>query len=222
MAMREASCSCGQLRVQADGDPFAVSICHCLSCQRRTGSAFGMQAGYEADRIAISGESTEYARISDEADHKVHVFHFCPRCGGTVFYTEPDEPDRVVVMAGTFADPHFPPPMRSSYEVRRHPWVGLPEDMERDGLWAQVQPLYEAGDYTRAADLGRTLLEQHPGQGRLAYNVACCESQAGRTAEAIEHLRYALEMHDDLRAHAAGDPDLQPIRAEPKFRELLG
>jgi hypothetical protein len=125
-------------------------------------------------------------------------------------------------MAGTFADPAFPPPERSSYEVRRHPWVGLPDTMERDHLWAQVQPLYEAGDYAAAADLGRSLLEQHPGQGRLAYNVACCESMAGRSEDAIAHLRLAIDAHGDLRTLAAEDPDLEPIRGEPGFRELVG
>ena len=74
-----------------------VSICHCLSCQRRTGSAFGMQAGFRADQVQVTGRYVDYARTSDEQDRKVHVFHFCPECGGTVFFTEPDEDDLVVV-----------------------------------------------------------------------------------------------------------------------------
>jgi hypothetical protein len=222
MATREAACSCGQLRLQAEGDPFHVSICHCLSCQRRTGSAFGMQAGYAADRVRTSGTSREYARTSDEADRKVHVFHFCPECGSTVFYTEPDEPELVVVMVGAFADPQFPPPVDSGYEARRHPWVRLPDSMERDDLWGQVQPLYEAGDFAGAADLGRQLLGEHPGNGRLAYNVACCESLAGRTDDAVAHLRIAVESNDAVRGMAAQDGDFDPIREHPAFRELVG
>ena len=50
MATREAACHCGQLRLEVTGDPFAVSICHCLACQRRTGSAFGMQAEVRRNR----------------------------------------------------------------------------------------------------------------------------------------------------------------------------
>jgi hypothetical protein len=128
---REAACSCGQLRVTAQGEPFAVGICHCLACQRRTGSAFGMQAGYEAGQVEVAGRSTEYARTSDEADRKVHVFRFCPDCGSTVFYTEPDEPDLVVVMTGAFADPSVPAPTEAGYTARRHPWVGLPGELQR-------------------------------------------------------------------------------------------
>ena len=75
----------------------------------RTGSAFGMQAGYRADQVRVDGRFNDYSRISDEADRKEHVFHFCPECGSQVFYTEPDEPDLIVVSIGSFADPSFPP-----------------------------------------------------------------------------------------------------------------
>ena len=123
MATRAAACHCGQLRLDVAGDPFAVSICNCLACQRRTGSAFGMQAGFKADQVQVAGRFIDYARISDEADRKEHVFHFCPDCGSQVFYTEPTEPDLIVVSVGSFADPSFPP---AAADSRRHHWVGLP------------------------------------------------------------------------------------------------
>ncbi len=130
MATRHAACSCGQLRLEADGDPGRVSMCHCLACQRRTGSAFGIQARFAADRVRITGSYRDYARVSDEEDRLVHVFHFCPECGATVFSTEPDAPDVVAVPVGAFADPSFPAPAVSIYESRRHPWVGLPAARE--------------------------------------------------------------------------------------------
>jgi hypothetical protein len=222
VAAREAACSCGQLRLTVEGAPFVVGLCHCVACQRRTGSAFGMQAGYDAARVQVAGRSTEYARTSDEADRKVHVFHFCPECGSTVFYTEPDEPELVVVMVGAFGDPSFPAPTESGYGARRHPWVGLPEGIQRDDVWDELRPLYEAGEYAAVADRGVELVAANPEDARLAYNVACCESRAGRPAVAIEHLRLAIGLHDDLRALAADDADLDPIRREPAFRELVG
>jgi hypothetical protein len=221
VAIREAACSCGQLRVEAAGDPFAISICHCLACQRRTGSAFGMQAGFNADQVRVAGHHTDYARTSDEADRKVHVFHFCPDCGSTVFSTEPDEPNVVVVMVGAFADPEFPQPTESSYGSRRHPWVVLPSGIEGDDAWEALRSLYEAGEYAEVADRGRELIEAHPQNAQLLYNVACCESLAGRTAEAIEHLRAAIDLRADLGSLAAGDSDLDAIRDEPAFRELV-
>ena len=221
---REAACHCGQLRVDVDGDPFWVSLCHCVACQRRTGSAFGMQAGFRADQVHVTGRYSDYARISDEADRKEHVFHFCPDCGSSVFYTEPTEPDRVVVSVGSFADPSFPPPVESGYDSRRHSWVQLPDSIQRHApeLWDPVRPLYEAGEYAEAATRGRSLLEAHPGQAYLLYNVACCESLAGETTRAVEHLRQAVDLWDGCREMASEDADFHPIRGEPAAQELLG
>jgi len=133
MSTRTAACHCGQLSLEVVGEPFVVSICNCLACQRRTGSAFGMQAAFRPDQVKIEGRFSDYTRISDEADRKPHVFHFCPECGSQVFYTEPSEPDLVVVSVGSFADPAFPPPVESGYESRRHPWVSLPASVQRHG-----------------------------------------------------------------------------------------
>jgi hypothetical protein len=65
MATREAACHCGQLRLEVEGDPFVVGICNCLACQRRTGSAFGMQAAFEPTQVQVRGTYKTYRRISD-------------------------------------------------------------------------------------------------------------------------------------------------------------
>jgi tetratricopeptide (TPR) repeat protein len=95
---------------------------------------------------------------------------------------------------------------------------------EPDGweIWAPLNPLYEAGEYAEAADRGRELIEAHPEYAGLLYNLACCESLAGRTADAIEHLRLAIERAERFRSFAAGDSDFDPIRADPAFKELVG
>jgi hypothetical protein len=131
MASRDAACSCGQLGLRVEGDPVRISVCHCLACQRRTGSAFGVQARFPADRVAITGNHHTYVRLADD-DGEERVFHFCPECGGTVFYTTGVAPESIAVPVGCFADPWFPPPRVSVWESRQHPWVGLPEDLERD------------------------------------------------------------------------------------------
>ena len=128
MATRDAVCSCGQLQLTAEGDPIRVSMCHCLACQRRTGSAFGIQARFASDHVSVTGRYSDYVRISDEGEER--TFHFCPDCGATVFYELEAEPDVVAVPIGAFAEPDFPPPMRSIYESRRHPWLTIDAPME--------------------------------------------------------------------------------------------
>jgi len=95
---------------------------------------------------------------------------------------------------------------------------------EPDGweVWAPLNPLYEAGQYAEAADRGRKLVEAHPEYPGLLYNLACCESLAGRKADAIEHLRRAIGRSERFRSFAVGDSDFAPIREEPAFKELVG
>ena len=126
--MRTASCSCGQLTATVAGDPIRVGVCHCLACQRRTGSVFGAQARFPSSAVTVSGESREYVRTGDSGG-RAH-FHFCPVCGSTVYYTTAGAPEHTAIPVGAFADPAFPPPMRSVYEERMHSWVVLPGDIE--------------------------------------------------------------------------------------------
>lgn len=88
-------------------------------------------------------------------------------------------------------------------------------------LWAPIAPLYQAGEYAEAADRGTVLAEANPQYAALFYNVACCESLAGRTADALDHLRHAIEMSERFRAYAKDDSDFDPIRGEPAFEELV-
>jgi tetratricopeptide (TPR) repeat protein len=88
-------------------------------------------------------------------------------------------------------------------------------------VWAPLNPLYEAGRYAEAADRGGELLEEYPDYAGVFYNVACCESLAGRATDAIDHLRRATELSERFRVLARDDSDFDPIRDEPGFEELV-
>ena len=88
-------------------------------------------------------------------------------------------------------------------------------------IWAPLAPLYQAGNYAEAADRGQELIRAHPDYPMLLYNVACCESLAGRSDDAIEHLRLAIEHSDRFRSLAADDSDFDATRDHPTFKKLL-
>ena len=124
MPTRTAACSCGQLSIEVEGAPLGVGVCHCLACQRRTGSVFAALAAF-APPYTVRGRATEYVRVGDQG--AAFRFRFCPVCGTTLFHTEEGLEDRSVSVAvGAFADPGFAPPEVSVYDSRRHPWVRLP------------------------------------------------------------------------------------------------
>ena len=100
-------------------------MCHCLACQKRTGSAFGIQARWPTDRVTIDGHATEYQRTGDEGS--TATFRFCPTCGATVYWENDSMPGMIAVAVGAFADPTFPPPRFAVYAARRHPWAVMPD-----------------------------------------------------------------------------------------------
>jgi hypothetical protein len=126
--MRTASCSCGQLKAVVDAEPVRVSVCHCLACQRRTGSVFAAQARFPREAVEISGVGTEFVRIGDSGGKA--TFTFCAKCGATVYYVLGGREEVIAIPVGAFADPSFPAPAFSVYEDRMHSWVAMPKDME--------------------------------------------------------------------------------------------
>lgn len=128
MTTRVASCSCGQLKVATVGEPIRISVCHCLACQLRTGSAFGVQARFARESVTIEGQSTEYVRTADSGN-KI-TFSFCPGCGSTVHYRLDQFPDVIALPVGAFGDPSFPGPKFSVYEARRHIWAPVEGPVE--------------------------------------------------------------------------------------------
>ena len=125
---RLASCSCGQLSALVVGDPVRVSICHCLACQRRTGSAFAQQARFLRENVTVTGTSTQYIRAGDEGSHA--TFHFCPQCSSIVYFEAEGLEAYRTIPVGVFADPDFPSPTVSMYEARKHAWVTVPVDAQ--------------------------------------------------------------------------------------------
>jgi hypothetical protein len=130
MTVRIATCRCGQLRATCTGEPVRVSVCHCLACQKRSGSAFAAQARWPDTGVELAGEFGEWSCRSDSGSRA--TFRFCPTCGATVAYANEGLPGTTAVPVGAFADPDFPPPKFSVYEERKHRWVAiLGDDIER-------------------------------------------------------------------------------------------
>ncbi len=124
---RTAQCCCGALTIETRTEPERTVICHCVECQRRTGSAFGVSAFFKAEDVDISGPSTAYVRIGTSG--KRLEAHFCPTCGSTVYWLPEFLPGVIGVGLGAFADPSFPAPAISAWERSRHPWVKLGHDI---------------------------------------------------------------------------------------------
>jgi hypothetical protein len=125
---RHASCHCGQLVLRCAGDPSKVSMCHCLDCQRRTGSLFSVAAFFPRESVGrTTGTARSFTRPS--ASGFAVTFHFCPECGSSLWWEPERMPHLVGVAAGAFADPGFPMPEQAVWCDDRHGWFELPAGM---------------------------------------------------------------------------------------------
>lgn len=122
---RTAKCCCGACAITVEGEPGFNAICHCSSCKRRTGSAFGWSAYFPDARItARTGEFSVYAKDGVGGYNRF----FCARCGTTLYWKSFGfMPDQTGIAGGCFADNPLPEPQLSANEASRIAWIDVPE-----------------------------------------------------------------------------------------------
>jgi len=128
----KASCRCGNLTATYEGPvPERRTLCHCNSCQSRTGTAFSIQARFPREKVKIEGESTTWTFPNEDGQEVTYrscdsggaTYHFCPTCGTTVYWDIAAAPEVVGIALGTLTDPTFPAPVISAFEAYGHPWA---------------------------------------------------------------------------------------------------
>lgn len=121
-----AACLCGAVRLQLRGAPLGIYACHCDTCKRTTGSAFGYRARYRGVDADLAGEPRRWRRFGDSGRWVDHFF--CGRCGTTLFQKAEALGDDVVLSVGALADPASPPPQAHYRRESGHDWLHLADE----------------------------------------------------------------------------------------------
>jgi hypothetical protein len=103
-------------------------MCHCLDCQRRTGSVFSVAVFFARNSVHVERGVTATFERPSASGFPVN-FHFCARCGSNIFWEPRRLPDLVGVAVGAFGDPGFAIPQQSVWTKDKHRWLSLPEGM---------------------------------------------------------------------------------------------
>jgi hypothetical protein len=121
---RKATCCCGKCSIEVEGEPTMNALCHCCSCKRRSGSAFGWSAYFADDKVlGVAGDLKVYA-ISVPAPAQRS---FCSNCGSTLFWKADIFPGHTGVAGGCFADAPLEEPALTASNEGKCAWVGLPD-----------------------------------------------------------------------------------------------
>ena len=144
---REGGCSCGAVRYRLASEPLFVHCCHCLNCQRQTGSAFVVNLLIEADRVELLGAAPEPVEVPRD-DGSTQRIHRCPDCRVAVFsqYTSPEV---YFVRGGTLDEPRGIEPDVHIFTRSKVGWVTLPESVPA------FEVFYDLGELWPPASLER-------------------------------------------------------------------
>ncbi len=86
---------------------------------------------------------------------------------------------------------------------------------------AEVLELIRGGDSPAALAACRAYLGEHPFDRVMIYNLACLEARGGLAGAALASLERAAAARFDDLAQLETDPDLAPLRGEPRFAALV-
>jgi len=152
-AVREGGCSCGAVRYRLTSEPLFVHCCHCLNCQRQTGSAFVINALIESDRIELLAGEPEPVDVPRGRTQRQRIFR-CPKCQVALFSRYTSAKVRFV-RAGTLDDPSSVEPDVHIYTGSKLPWVTLPESTPAFRTYYDTQKLWPAASLARLDALRR-------------------------------------------------------------------
>ena len=125
MGVREGMCSCGSVRYRLTADPLIVHACHCLNCQRQTGSAFVINILVETDCVEVVTGEVERVDLPRD-DGTIQPVFRCPTCRIALF-SGYDFPWLRFVRAGTLDDPASVTPDAHIYTRSKLDWVTVPQ-----------------------------------------------------------------------------------------------
>ncbi len=146
-ATREGGCACGLVRYRLDGEPLFTHCCHCLNCQRQTGSAFVINVLIEADRVALLAGEPRTVDVPRDGKRAQRI-HRCPGCQVAVF-SEYGWPEVSFVRAGTLDDPASVSPDVHIYTASKLPWVSLPDAVPAFEVYYDRRELWPASSNER-------------------------------------------------------------------------
>lgn len=127
MSGLEGGCACGELRYRLTTSPMFVHCCHCLNCQRQTGTAFVLNMLIEASRVELLGGTPIAVAVPRE--HGLHRIFRCPTCQVAVWSEYGGRPEVLFVRAGTLDDPATVSPDVHIYTRSKLPWITLPDSV---------------------------------------------------------------------------------------------
>jgi len=144
----DGGCACGAVRYRLMSEPMFVHCCHCLDCQRQTGSAFVLNALIETDRVEILSGAPEPTAMPTDSGRPHRIFR-CPTCQTAVWSEYGGIAKLRFVRVGTLDRPSALAPDVHIYTRSKQPWVALPAGVPAFEAYYDSKTLWPAASLER-------------------------------------------------------------------------
>ena len=152
MSSREGGCSCGEVRYRLASDPLFVHCCHCLNCQRQTGSAFVINLLIERDRVEMLSGEPQAVDVPRDSGGMQRIYR-CPNCQVALF-SEYTYPEVWFVRGGTLDEPRSVTPDVHIFTRSKVDWVQIPESAAAFDVFYKLDELWPSESLERIQALG--------------------------------------------------------------------
>ena len=146
-APREGGCSCGAVRYRLTSDPLFTHCCHCLNCQRQTGSAFVINLLTETDGLELLAGDPQPVAVPRDDGSEQQIFR-CPTCQVAVF-SQYGHPGVRFVRGGTLDEPSSIEPDVHIFTRSKLPWITLPESTPAFDVYYDTKALWPTASLER-------------------------------------------------------------------------
>jgi hypothetical protein len=146
---REGGCACGEVRYRLTSEPLFTHCCHCLNCQRQTGSAFVINLLIEADRVELISGKPQPIDVPRDDGSTQRVWR-CPSCQ-IALYSQYTSPLVRFIRGGTLDEPRGIEPDVHIFTKSKVDWVALPDSVPAFHVFYHAKELWPAASRERWA-----------------------------------------------------------------------
>ncbi len=120
---QQGGCLCGQIRYQFEAAPVAAVHCHCVDCQKATGSGFATVFGLAVEDVSLAdADGLQSFTVTADSGQTV-TREFCGQCGSPLFTRAQNNPGFLWIKAGSLDDSSWLVPTDSCWTGSAQNWA---------------------------------------------------------------------------------------------------
>ncbi len=140
--MHKGSCLCGSIHYTVEGELSDFGYCHCQSCRKASGSAYGANAGTRRDQLSLDDPDGNLREFESSPGKKRA---FCGNCGAPLYAYLDASPELMRIRLGSLDTPLFKTAKAHTFVSDKADWHAIEGSLPQFDAWADKEVLVQLG-----------------------------------------------------------------------------